>query len=149
MQLKDICTTDVVFCERKMTLVQAAQVMRTRHVGNIVVVDDASDECVPVGMVTDRDIVVKALGNELDTSRVTVDQIMHAPVIVGQANEDVSDAIARMRTHNVRRLPVVGALGKLIGIVALDDLMRLLVNDTSSLLNVIAGEQDRERRTLR
>ena len=149
MQLKDICTTDAVFCERKTTVLQAATIMRHEHVGDLVVVDDASDERTPVGIITDRDIVVKVLGNERDPAHVTAGDIMRTPVVVGSHNEDVSDAIARMRTHRVRRLPVVGAHGRLIGIVTLDDLLRVLVNDTGALLEVVASEQDQEQRTLR
>jgi CBS domain-containing protein len=149
MQLKEICTTEVVFCERSTTVLQAAEIMRRKHVGDLVVVDDASDERTPVGVITDRDIVVKVVGNERDPARVTVGDVMRTPVVVGSYTEEASDAIARMRTHRVRRLPVTGPHGRLIGIVTLDDLLRLLVNDTSALLEVVASEQDQEQRTLR
>jgi len=146
MQLKDICSGEVVYCERKTTVRQAAELMRKKHVGDLIVVDDASDERTPVGMITDRDIVVKVLGNELDAARVSVGEVMRTPIVVGQETEDLSDAIARMRSHGVRRLPVVGARNRLIGIVTLDDLLRLLVEDTSALLQVIAKEQQQELR---
>jgi CBS domain-containing protein len=149
MLLKDICTTTVAHCERKTTALQAATLMRAKHVGNLVVVDDASDECTPVGIVTDRDIVVKVLGNELDAGRVAVGEIMNTPVVVGNQNEEVSDVIARMRAQRVRRLPVVGPRGRLIGIVTLDDLLRQIVTDASALLEIVASEQDQEQRTLR
>lgn len=150
MQLKDICTADVVSCERKTTILQAAELMRTKHVGGLVVVDDDdADESNPVGFITDRDIVVKVLGNGRDPARVTVAEIMRTPVVVGSHTEEVSEAIARMRTQRVRRLPIVGPRGRLIGIVTLDDLLRLLVNDTSALLEIVASEQAQEQRTLR
>jgi CBS domain-containing protein len=149
MQLKDICTSEVVFCERQTTVRQAAEIMRRKHVGDLVVVDDAGDERAPVGVVTDRDIVVKVVGNELDVGRVTVGEIMRTPIVVASETEDASDAIARMRVHGVRRLPIVDARGGLIGIITFDDLLKLLVGDTNALLEVVAKEQDREHRTLR
>jgi CBS domain-containing protein len=149
MLLKDICTTNVAYCERTTTALQAATLMRAKHVGDLVVVDDESDECTPVGIVTDRDIVVKVLGNELDASRVAVGEIMRTPVVVGNHNEEVSDVIARMRAQRVRRLPVIGPRGRLIGIVTLDDLLRQIVTDASALLEIVASEQDQEQRTLR
>jgi CBS domain-containing protein len=128
---------------------QAATIMRTKHVGDVVVVDDGSDECTPVGIVTDRDIVVKVLGNEVDARRVTLGEIMRTPVIVGNHNEEVSDVIPRMRAQRVRRLPVVGPHGRLIGIVTLDDLLRRMMTDANALLEIVASEQDQEQRTLR
>src|SRR5262245_53827144 len=116
MLLKDICTTNVAYCERKTTALAATTIMRAKHVGDLVVVDDPSDECTPVGIVTDRDIVVKVLGNERDPGRVTVGEIMRTPVVVGHLNEEVSEVIARMRAQRVRRLPVTGPNGRLIGI---------------------------------
>jgi CBS domain-containing protein len=150
MQLKDICTPDAAYCERKTTTLRAAEIMRQKHVGDlVVVVDDASDERTPVGIITDRDIVVKVLGNERDPSRVSAGDVMKTPVVVANHTDDVSDAIARMRAHRVRRLPVVGPHGRLIGIVTLDDLLRQLVNDAGALLEIVASEQDQEQRTLR
>src|SRR4051812_34441171 len=149
MLLKEICTNSVAFCERKTTILQAAALMRDRHVGDLIVVDDASDERVPVGVLTDRDIVVKVLAAERDPAFVAAGDVMRTPVVVGNHGEDVSDAISRMRNHRIRRLPVVGPHGKLIGIVTLDDLLRLLVNDASTLLEVVASERDYEERTLK
>jgi CBS domain-containing protein len=149
MQLKEICTPDAAFCERRTTILRAAEIMREKHVGDLVVVDDASDERTPVGIITDRDIVVKVLGNDRDPSRVTAGDVMRTPIVVASHTDDVSDAIARMRAHRVRRLPIVGPHGRLIGIVTFDDLLRQLVNDASALLEIIASEQDQEQRTLR
>ncbi|HVY79594.1 MAG TPA: CBS domain-containing protein [Steroidobacteraceae bacterium] len=149
MRLKDFCTTDVAYCERDITALAAATLMRTKHVGDLVVVDDAAYERTPVGIVTDRDIILKVLGAELDPGRVTVGEIMRTPVVLANENEDVTEAIARMRAHRVRRLPITGSRGRLVGIVTLDDVLRQLVNDASTLLEVVASEQDHEQRTLK
>ena len=69
MLLKEACTAGVVCCGAQTTVLQAASLMRHKHVGDLVVVDDPQDERIPLGIVTDRDIVVEVLGNELDPTR--------------------------------------------------------------------------------
>lgn len=149
MLLKNICTTEVVSCGRQTTLSEVARLLRGRHTGDVVVVDDPRGERVPAGLITDRDIVVKVLGADLDPRRITAGQIMRTPLVTAAETEDSSEAIARMRTHGVRRLPVTGAGGQLVGIVTLDDLLRLIVADAGTLLGIVTKEQDVEHRTVR
>lgn len=149
MLLKDLCTTDVVCCGRDTSISQLAHLLRGRHAGDVVVVDDPDGERVPAGMVTDRDIVLKVLGMGQDPQRVNAGQIMHSPVVTAGEGEDSRVAIARMRAHGVRRLPVTGNGGRLVGIVTLDDLLRMVAADVASLVELVGKEQDVERRTLR
>ena len=149
MLLKEVCTTDVVFCGRDMSVLEAARMMRRQHNGDVVIVDDPDEECAPVGLVTDRDIVVKVLGNDLDPQKTSVGKIMRTPLVTAHESEDSSQAIARMRAHGVRRLPVTGPKGQLVGIVTLDDLLKLIAADTNALLEIVAKEQDHEHRATR
>jgi CBS domain-containing protein len=149
MLLKDLCTPDVVCCGRETTLLEVARLLRDRHAGDAVVLDDPDGQRIPVGLITDRDIVVKVLGADRDPRTVTAGQIMRTPLVSATENEDSSQALARMSTHGVRRLPVTGAGERLMGIVTLDDLLRLIVADAGSLLHIVAKEQDLERRTVR
>jgi CBS domain-containing protein len=149
MLLKEICTPDVVCCARKATLLEVAKLLRGKHTGDVVVVDDPDGDRMPVGLLTDRDIVVRALAADLDPALTTAGQLMHAPLICAGEDEDASDALARMRAHGVRRLPVTGRSGRLVGIVTLDDLLRLVVADARALLDILVKEQDVERRKLR
>lgn len=149
MLLKDICTVDVVCCGREATVMEAALLLRGRHTGDVVVVDDPAGQRLPAGLITDRDIVVKVLAAGQDPQRVTAGQLMGTPLVSASEDEDTSQAIARMRAHGVRRLPVTGVGGRLVGIVTLDDLLRLLAADLGGLLAIVAKEQDRERRIAR
>ena len=149
MQLREICTTDAVSCGRETTVLEAARLMRTTHAGDLVVVDDPADACVPVGMITDRDIVIKVLGNGVDAGSVTVGDVMSTPIVIGRESEDQWEAVARMRAHGVRRLPVTSADGRLVGIVALDDLLKLLAKESGALIEAVTREQDREHRNVR
>jgi CBS domain-containing protein len=149
MLLRDICTVDVVYCGREATVTEAAQLLRRRHTGDVVVVDDPAGERLPAGLITDRDIVVKVLAAGKDPDRVTAGELMSTPLVSASEGEDSSQAIARMRTHGVRRLPVTGARGRLVGIVTLDDLLRALGTDITALLGIVTKEQDREQRAVR
>jgi CBS domain-containing protein len=149
MLLKEFCTTDVAWCTRDTTVLEAAQMMRQKHIGDLVIVDDPKDEFTPVGLITDRDIVVKVIGDELSASQTRVGAIMRMPLVTASESEDSSVAISRMRHHGVRRLPVTGHRGKLVGIVTLDDLLRQLRSEVDSLLEIISKERDHEQRTTR
>lgn len=97
MLLKEFCTTEVAYCSREMTVAEAAQVMRKKHLGDLVVVDDADDDLSPVGLITDRDIAVKVVGNELDPRKTTVGEIMRTPLVTASEDED-----SRERDHERR-----------------------------------------------
>jgi CBS domain-containing protein len=149
MLLKDLCTPDVVSCTADNSALHAARLMRQFHVGDVVVVDGGDADPSPVGVVTDRDIVVEVLGKELDPAQVTLRQIMRTPTVIASTCEDVAQAVERMKAHGVRRVPVVDEHSKLAGILCLDDLLKRLAADAATLADVVSREQDRERRTRR
>ena len=149
MLLKDICTLDVASCGRQTSVLEAARLMRQRHTGTLVVVDDPQGDRTPAGVVTDRDIVVQALANELDPARTEVAKIMGTKVVIASTSETVVDGIERMRLHGVRRLPIVDHDGSLAGIVTLDDLLALHAKQASALAEIVSKEQVHEQRTRR
>lgn len=149
MLLKEICVLDVASCGRDASILEAARVMRQQHTGNLIVVDDPQGERVPVGIVTDRDIVVEVLANELDPAKTSVSQIMSAKLVIAGGAEDASQALERMRQHGVRRLPVVDHDGSLIGIVTLDDMLTLHAAQAAALAELVSREQTHEHRVRR
>jgi CBS domain-containing protein len=149
MLLKEVCVLDVASCGRDATILEAARLMRKHHSGDLIVVDGTGGERVPVGIVTDRDIVVEALANELDPATTTVAKIMSARLVIASAAEDIGVAIERMQLHGVRRLPVVDHAGYLAGIVTLDDVLRLHAAQAGALANIVSKEQGREYRSRR
>jgi CBS domain-containing protein len=100
-------------------------------------------------LITDRDIVVEVLAKGLNPEVTTVGSVIRTPVVVADGGEDSSQVLERMRAHGVRRIPVVGAGGKLIGIVTVDDLLKRLAADATLLSEVIAREQSHEARARR
>jgi CBS domain-containing protein len=149
MLLKDLCTLDVACCGPDTTVREAARAMRRSHVGDLVVVDDPKGDRVPIGIVTDRDLVLEVLGNGLDPNHTTVARLMRQPVVIANENEQIPPVIARMRTHGVRRVPVVDAHGATVGIITLDDLLRVLVSQAGALVEIVSHEQNQERRERR
>ncbi len=149
MLLNSICTLDVACCSPRTTVLEAAHLMRQKHTGDLVVVDDDEDKAAPLGIITDRDIVVEVLGNGLDPATTTVGSVIRTPVVIANQGEDTSQALERMRSHGVRRIPVVGEEGRLVGIITVDDLLKRLAADANSLVEIMSREQSREQRTRR
>jgi len=147
--LKDICILDLATCGRDASILEVARSMREHHTGTLVVVDDPHGERTPAGIVTDRDIVVEVLANELDPATTPVARVMSHELVIASASEDVGAAIERMRLHGVRRLPVVDHGGALLGIVTLDDLLVLHAKRANDLAEIVSREQNHEHRARR
>ncbi|HSG65178.1 MAG TPA: CBS domain-containing protein [Gammaproteobacteria bacterium] len=144
MAVGRVCNRDVVIIREEESLRDAARLMRARHVGALVVVGEAAGSRVPIGIVTDRDIVLALLRRESDLENLTVAEAMSREPLKLIETEDVSDAIDRMRTRAVRRAPVVDVAGSLIGIVSIDDLLDVLVDQLAALVRLIRRQPDRE-----
>lgn len=149
MLLRELCTPDVVSCAPEESALHAAGLMRKHHVGDVVVVEHPETDRSPIGLVTDRDIVIEVLGKELDPAKVTLRQIMRTPIVIASVSEDIAQAVERMKFHGVRRIPVVDETSRLIGILCLDDLLKRLASDAAALAEVVSREQDREHRVRR
>lgn len=149
MKLKDLCILDVACCTPDLTIAGAAHMMRQRHTGDLVVIDDADEDREPVGILTDRDIVLEVLAQGRDPARTAVSEVMTTQLVIASGSEDVDTAFERMRAHGVRRLPVVDAEGRVIGILTLDDLLRVHAEQAAALLAVVTKEQSRESRARR
>ena len=149
MKLKDLCVLDVAFCTPDVTVVEAARLMRQHHTGDLVVLDDADEEREPVGIITDRDIVLEVLAKGRDPGRTTVREIMSRQLVIASDSEDYAEALQRMATHGVRRVPVVDDKRCVVGIVTLDDLLRVHAAQANRLLDIVGKEQVREQRARR
>lgn len=144
MAIGEICNREVAFAERETTINAAAKLMRHYHVGSLVVVDDLSGKRVPVGIVTDRDLVVEVEAMDLDPKVITVGDIMTNELITVPESQGVLETMEVMRFKGVRRLPVVDSEGRLAGIVTIDDLLEVLAEELTDLTRIISKEQARE-----
>lgn len=119
------------------TVAAICRLMEQHNVGAVVVVEQHK----PVGIVTDRDICLK-LGAHGVSPQTRVGDVMHQPVTVVNRDEGVFDTTQSMREAGVRRLPVVDDDGWLVGLVTLDDLLRLLVRELSNVVEGISQEME-------
>jgi CBS domain-containing protein len=145
MHIGQIATVETVFCKRDESVQDAALLMRKHHVGDLVVVDQRGGEPVPVGIVTDRDIVVSVIALGLDPSSLQVGDIMTDELLTAEEHDDVYETIERMRARGIRRVPVVSAAGGLTGIVSADDLLEFLADEMSELSRISGHQQAREK----
>lgn len=125
MNAGQICQREVVTVRPSDEIVTAARLMREKHVGFLVVVEPAAREgdVVPVGVLTDRDIVVSTVAMDVDPRTLSVGDVMTRQPTVTLAQDSVADAVSQMRHRGVRRLPVVGPYGHLVGVISLDDIL--------------------------
>ena len=147
MAIGELCNREVVIAQRGTSVLEASRLMRQYHVGDLVVVDETDGKRVPVGIVTDRDVVLEVVSMELDASVLTAGDIMGLELATIRENDGVFETIRYMRTKGVRRLPVVNSQGALIGIVTLDDLLELLAEEMSELSQLISRERRQETQT--
>jgi len=146
MLLNTFGTLDVVCCTPRTTVLEAAHLMRRRHTGDLVVVEDDEERRQPLGVLTDRDIVIEVLAKGLDPAITLVGTVIKTPVVIAHEDEDAAVALERMRSHGVRRLPVVGIHGKLVGIVTVDDMLARLATDAHLLNEITSRQQHSEQR---
>jgi len=147
MPIGEFCNREVVFATRETSIPEAAQLMRKFHVGDLVVVDEVDGKRVPVGIVTDRDIVIEIVSQSLDLNEFSVGDIMSPQLISVQEKEGVFETIRLMRAKGIRRIPVVNQEGGLEGIVSADDILDLLAEEMTELAKVVPREQEREAKT--
>ena len=146
MTLKTICNREVLIAQKNDTLVEAAKLMREYQVGSIVVIEEQNGVRYPVGLVTDRDIVIEVIAKEVDINSVTLGDVMCRDIILGKENDDVNETIKIMRQRGIRRLPVVDDSGALVGIVTMDDLIDLIAEQLKDIATVIGKQQNVEKR---
>ncbi|MDE2117886.1 MAG: CBS domain-containing protein [Betaproteobacteria bacterium] len=144
MPISEICNREVIVVQRDNTILEAARLMRQHHVGDVLVVEDRGGARVPVGVVTDRDLVVEIMAPELNQMAITVGDIMVPELATVKENTGVFEAIQYMRAKGVRRLPVVDNGGGLVGILTLDDLLELLAEELLALAKLVKHEQKKE-----
>lgn len=143
MTVGKFCNREVVIVKREDTVLEAAKLMRQFHVGDVVVVDLVENQNIPVGIITDRDIVVEILAREVSLTEVTVGDAMSLELVTAGENDSIWETLQKMRSHGVRRIPVLNSSGGLEGILCADDLLELLADELSALAG-IPGNQCRE-----
>ncbi len=158
--LDAICTAPVLTASRDTTIVAAARMMREAHVGALVVVSDAAAKTPgvargatktstvlmppgrpkPIGIVTDRDIVMAIVALDLDPGVFLLDDLLNRPLVTANPGLSIRAGLALMNAKGIRRLPLVNPAGRLTGMVTLDDIVIQSARDLQQVANVIERE---------
>ena len=143
----DLCTREIVVAPRTSSLTEAARLMRERHVGSLVVVDEQPAGRVPAGVITDRDLVTAVLAPDVDVHALRVEDVMSTEPVVAQERASLFDALAVMRSKGVRRLVVTDTQGLLQGVLALDDVIEVVSEQLQAVARALASGRGREQRS--
>jgi CBS domain-containing protein len=146
MKIEDICRREIVTIDAQASLQDAANLMRNRHVGALVVVVSGGDGSPPrvSGVVTDRDLAIEVLARNLAAANVPVGEIASGKLVAVPAEAGIAEAVEAMKHGGVRRLLVTGDEGEVMGLVSTDDLLESLAADLGGLAAALRAGIARE-----
>lgn len=143
MNVGKLCQAYPVTVRPSDDLVAVAKLMREKHVGYVVVVEPAVSEGTfrPAGVLTDRDIVCAVVARDAEPRALRANEVMTREPVVVAEEESIGEALKKMRRIGVRRLPVVGDHGELVGVISLDDIIDALAGQLEDVAESIRSEQ--------
>lgn len=137
MKIGNICRTEFVSVKRSATIKEVAELMEEKNVGSVII--NGSE--IMFGIITDRDILIRVFNAGLDPVKTTVDDVMTENFVVTLSEDmGILEALERVKESGVRRFPVVNNKGRLIGIVTLDDIIKLLGKEMADIASIIEGQ---------
>ncbi len=150
MIVGQVCNPYVVTIETGRDVFEAARLMREHHVGDLIVVEEEEAEAKrPVGIITDRDIVVGLVAKDIrDLEKLFVEEVITQDLVTVEETDTVADAVDVMKEHGIRRLPVSDGDDKLVGILTMDDVLALISQEIGGMVEAVQNQMGRER-TLR
>lgn len=146
MPISECCITDVACCEENTSIPEVAALMRQHHVGDVVVIENQNGNRVPVGIVTDRDIVIETVAQQVDVNVFTAGDLMSTPIATVRESDGIIETLRVMRSNKVRRVVLLTENGSLFGMVSVDDLIHLMAIELSMLRDAIVDQPLREAR---
>lgn len=149
MAIRDLCNRRIVTVYSGTDVLKAAQLMKSQHVGDVLVLEKSADkkQNKVIGILTDRDVVKMVVANGISPANVLVDDIMSRSLQVVNESLGVYEVIRSMHEAGVRRMPVVSADGSVLGLVTFDDLVSLLAQELVKLTEIIDRQIREEERT--
>jgi CBS domain-containing protein len=145
----DICSRMVAIAYPSLALDEAARLMRQRHVGCLVIVEELSaTESLVVGVLTDRDIAMGVVAAGRDPHGMRVGDLMSKDVVTAREQDSLLDVVAAMQRRKVRRIPVTGARDVLVGLVSLDDVLAAMAQQMLAVASAVSAAGKHERTEL-
>jgi len=146
MKVGDYCKRAVVAIASSAEAAAAAKLMREEHVGFLIVYREGDALQKPVGVLTDRDLVLGVMARDVDPHAVTVEDVMTRQPLIATDGDELSDMLQAMRLAGIRRVPVVDVRGALAGIMAIDDAIDVVTGLMCDIAGSIRSEQRHEWR---
>lgn len=147
MKVGNYCKRTVVCIDGGTDIVAAAKLMRERHVGFLVVTQEGDEIRRPVGVLTDRDVVLQVTAREVDPHSVRTEDVMARKPLIANEDDELSEVLQAMQLAGIRRVPVIDARSALSGIFAIDDAIELITGLLCNISGSIKSEQRQEWRT--
>jgi CBS domain-containing protein len=144
MKIGEYCNRDVIIINGDESVKMAAELMRTYHVGDVILVEEQEGQKVPIGIVTDRDLVMEVMALGLDANALVVQDIVTRTVLIVHEEDSLFDCLELMKNKGVRRLPVVSADNSLVGIISMDDITALLTGMLYNVVRTVDHQQKNE-----
>lgn len=116
----DVMTKDLVYCLPDESVANVAQLMKKEDIGPVLIVDNEENKTL-MGIVTDRDLAIKVVGEGRDPKNTRVEDVMTAKVVTSRASDSVENAMKSMAQYQLRRIPVVDDRNRLVGIISQAD----------------------------
>jgi CBS domain-containing protein len=144
MTVDAVCNHNVATIDLDESVVEAAERMRHTHVGDLIVVEQRGAHQIPVGIITDRDIVVGIVAKRVSPESIKGSDAIKTNLVTVHKDNGIEFALGKMRSAGVRRVPVVGDEGELVGVLSIDDVIDHLALQLSRIADIIRVEQRAE-----
>ena len=141
MTVGKFCNREVIVAEKSSTVQEVAKLMRQHHVGDVVIVDSSGGKAKPIGILTDRDIVIELIACDVTPDAVCAQDVMSYELVTAREEDSIWDTLQTMRAKGIRRIPVVNEAGGLEGILSVDDLLELFAEELNLLSKIPFREQ--------
>lgn len=146
MKVSSICNKNVITAAEGSSVLEVASLMRQHHVDTIVIVANTPTGEKPIGIVSERDLVIKVLAEDSSSEESVLGDFINRDLICVRDHEDIMETVRIMCMEGVRRVPVVNHDGDLMGILAMDDLFEILANELSNLAMLICRQERNENK---
>jgi len=146
MSAGEYCNREVIIVEPTISVTEAAELMRHHHVGDLVVIEKEGEDAIPIGIITDRDIVIEVMAQKLDPDSLTVKDIMSTDPVRVAETVSLLDTLELMKQRGVRRVLVIADSGGLQGLLSADDAIELIAEQINDLTQLVDREITREQK---
>lgn len=145
MKVGKACSRKPVTAGADTDIIEAARLMRQHHVGSLIITEDRDGVHAPVGIITDRDIVVEVLPRDLNLHRIRIGEVMSGSPLIAAEDDDLYETLERMWLKGVRRVPVVDARQDLLGVLSTDDVLEVLAHELAGVIKLFDRERGSEK----